>query len=115
MNEIDQLLLVIESIDGPTSSRQERMFKLALSIRSKLREYKERIGELVQVTEHYRVLADQRLLNHLQIDELHIIDIVNEVLPTLPTSELSQCTYPLDPEPIRISPIPVEEIDFKHD
>lgn len=115
MDEINRLLLIVECIDGPPSSRQDRMYTLIKAIRSILIRLEHRVQQLTEEAERYKALAEQRLLNHLQIDELHIIDIVNEVLPTLPTSELSQCTYPLDPEPIRIPPVPVEEIDFKHD
>jgi hypothetical protein len=111
----------INCIDGTKTKRQGMMLRMLDYLERRITELdkensnlSDRLGAMCETAAKYRDLADQRLLNHLNIDEDHIIDIVNASLPSSPTNKLSPINDS-GQEPIRIPQIPVEDIEFKYD
>lgn len=112
MDELRELLEIVKCIDGPDTYRVNKMRSLIYTIQSTISHLNCQVAELKEAAERYRDLAEQRLLNHLNVDQEHIINICNESLQEVTTDELAASALP-QTDPIRIPPIPVTEIDFQ--
>jgi hypothetical protein len=111
----------INCLDGPKTTRQTMMLRVLDYLEHRITELdkennnlSDRLGVMCETAAKYRDLADQRLLNHLNIDEDHIIDIVNESLPSYPTNELGPLSSD-GQDAVRIPSIPVEPIEFNYE
>ena len=122
MDELRELLEIVKCIDGSDTYRVNKMRNLIYTIQNTVSRLNCQIGELTEAAERYRELADQRLLNHLNVDQEHIINICNESLQEVATDELSPMALGIDPyakeiqstlDPTRIPPISITEIDFQ--
>lgn len=107
MRATEKLEQFIKCLDG--DERKRLMLNALDEITGLIYDQSCDIRRLKVAADTYKALAEQRLLNHLEIDSSYIIEVA-ESLPDPNCHELGQCSY--DSIPIKIPNIPVEPIDF---
>lgn len=109
MRPTEKLEQFIKCLDG--DERKRLMLNALDELALKIFNQSDEIRRLKHAAETYKTLAEQRLLNHLEIDSSYIIEIA-ESLPDPNCHELGQCSY--DSIPIQVPNVPVEPLDFNY-